>query len=223
VPLERLNFTSFEETEEFCFCESSILLDIIPTSAFPVNLRSTLFNAVAHKPTTDGLAVQGGASRGLWGRDDLRSQPVTERWVPPSAIKRDALPESNDEVKFRKVRSITSLSLAYTANLRQVEQWTVNWCWAWYSKSFERSYTLDIWESTSRTQVRVYVMHNYVKNYPRKYQTLILQTPIIPLRSAVSFWISVKMSTQTQNPSFCPLWPENWAPYAWGGEVIGQA
>ncbi|CAG7820950.1 unnamed protein product [Allacma fusca] len=41
------------------------------------------------------------------GRDEIRSQSTTyERWIPPSAIKRDALPENSDDVKFRKVRAI---------------------------------------------------------------------------------------------------------------------
>lgn len=62
---------------------------------------------MSQKPTTEGSAVQGGASRILGGRDDTRSQSATiERWVPPSAIKRDALPENSDDEKFRKVRGI---------------------------------------------------------------------------------------------------------------------
>ena len=37
-------------------------------------------------------------------RDEIRSQSTTyERWIPPSAIRRDALPENSDDVKFRKV------------------------------------------------------------------------------------------------------------------------
>lgn len=85
-------------------CDTSIQLATLPLIPEPNFLK-----IVKYQVTTEGSVVQGGASRVLGGRDDLRSQSTThkiERWVPPSAIKRDALPENSDDVKFRKVRGI---------------------------------------------------------------------------------------------------------------------
>lgn len=40
-------------------------------------------------------------------RDEQRSQSrQSDKWIPPSAFKRDALPENCDDVKFRKVSAI---------------------------------------------------------------------------------------------------------------------
>lgn len=40
----------------------------------------------------------------IFCRDEQRSQSSKDKWIPPSAFKRDALPENCDDVKFRKVR-----------------------------------------------------------------------------------------------------------------------
>jgi len=87
-------------------CENPLLTSI-QLATLPVVPNQPFSTIVSHHITTEGSVVQGSASRVLGGRDEIRSQSTTyERWIPPSAIRRDALPENSDDVKFRKVRAI---------------------------------------------------------------------------------------------------------------------
>ncbi|KAK7077492.1 Eukaryotic translation initiation factor 4 gamma 2 [Halocaridina rubra] len=58
--------------------------------------------------TTDGQRSQGGASRSVGGRDDIRSLSSSKRrWIPPSSLRRDALtPDNKYDLTFRKVRGV---------------------------------------------------------------------------------------------------------------------
>ncbi|XP_017302014.1 eukaryotic translation initiation factor 4 gamma 2-like, partial [Diaphorina citri] len=57
--------------------------------------------------TTDAPTGQGGGFRVSGGRDNSNPLPSVQRWIPPSALRRDALtPENVQDATFRKVREL---------------------------------------------------------------------------------------------------------------------
>ncbi|KAK3885631.1 hypothetical protein Pcinc_010165 [Petrolisthes cinctipes] len=85
------------------------LREVAPYRGSKFSSREPFFTRVGYqRATTDGQRGQGGASRSVGGRDEVRSLSSSKRrWIPPSSLRRDALtPDNKYDLTFRKVRGV---------------------------------------------------------------------------------------------------------------------
>ncbi|KAK4319638.1 hypothetical protein Pmani_009422 [Petrolisthes manimaculis] len=85
------------------------LKEVAPYRGSKFSSRVPFFTRVGYqRATTDGQRGQGGASRSVGGRDEVRSLSSSKRrWIPPSSLRRDALtPDNKYDLTFRKVRGV---------------------------------------------------------------------------------------------------------------------